>query len=82
MIRLLNFVPWVAAPMVVITWAEITFPLWKEIPPIALILLALGLLGFTSLKAAPHLPRNTAGFFRAICFACGMTLALWRYFDA
>lgn len=83
MIQRLNFLPWVAAPMLIVVWAEITFPLWKNLPPILLILLALGILAITSLVATPHLPRTFPGLaYRATHFAVGFTFAVWRYFDA
>jgi len=35
---------WITAPATLIVWGQITFPLWRSVPPGILILLGLGLL--------------------------------------
>ena len=70
----LDLFPFLAAPLFLASWVEITLPIWKRWPPIAWILAVLLLLiflgKFTSGKLNP---------FTLIALGIGMVIAAWRY---
>lgn len=77
MTRLLNLLPFSAAPLFFASWIEASFPLWKNWPPISWILGILILLIVTGKFSANKLNPATL-----IALGIGFILAGWRYCHA
>ncbi|MCT7987635.1 hypothetical protein [Laspinema olomoucense] len=76
MTRLLNLLPFTAAPLFLASWIEISFPVWKTWPPVSWILCGLILLIPLGKISVDRL--NPASL---IALGCGIVLAAWRYCD-
>lgn len=68
-----EFLIWLSLPTILAAWGKISQPLWEKIPPIILILFALGLIAL----GAKFYPRSWVG---AIAFGLGIAIAVWRIF--
>lgn len=77
MTKLLEFLPFTAAPLFLASWIEASVPLWKNWPPIYWILGVLILLIITGRFSANRLNPGTL-----IALGIGFVLAGWRYCGA
>lgn len=73
---------WVTAPVVLVEWLQISYPIWKHFPPALLILVTLILLvGIAELLHHYVLPKGTpiwVWIIRGFQVCCGLALILWR----
>ncbi|MCT7955703.1 hypothetical protein [Laspinema palackyanum] len=74
MMKLLEFLPFVVAPLFMASWLEASFPIWKNWPPILWILGVLLLLILLGKVTAGKLNPATL-----IALGIGFVLAAWRY---
>lgn len=77
MTKLLDLLPFLAAPLFLASWIEASFPFWKKWPPIVWILGVLLLLFFFGKITAGKLNPATL-----IALGIGFILAGWRYCGA
>ncbi|HEY9873931.1 MAG TPA: hypothetical protein V6D12_10870 [Candidatus Obscuribacterales bacterium] len=78
---LMDWLIWVSLPVTGVCWLHILYPVWRQFPPYALILLALVLIGglafVTSLFIPIDAPWHT-WVYRGFQVGSGLVLALWR----
>lgn len=77
----LDILIWVSTPATVVAWLQISFPLWRSLPPFILILLSLGLILVLSQVLKTIMPTDSPAWvmvYRLFLCGCGLSLALLR----